>query len=58
MKKIGIIGAGHMGNGVTQKTAQEGLKEELAHLYEIFSTEDALTGLKNVGKKDITFKGK
>ena len=36
----------------------EGLKEELAHLYEIFSTKDALTGLTNVGKKDISFEGK
>ena len=25
MKKIGIIGAGNMGGGITQKTAQEGL---------------------------------
>ncbi len=25
MKKIGIIGAGNMGSGIVQKTAQEGL---------------------------------
>ena len=40
------------------KSLKEGLKEELAHLYEIFSTEDALIGLTNVGKKDISFEGK
>lgn len=25
MKKIGVIGAGNMGSGIAQKTAQEGL---------------------------------
>ena len=37
---------------------KEGIKEELAHLHEIFSTSDALTGLTNVGKKGIKFEGK
>ncbi len=37
---------------------KEGMKEELAHLNEVFSTQDALTGLTNVGKKDIQFEGK
>ena len=41
-----------------EKPLKEGLKEELAHLHEIFSTKDALTGLTNVGKKDIPFEGK
>jgi 3-hydroxyisobutyrate dehydrogenase-like beta-hydroxyacid dehydrogenase len=58
MKKIGVIGAGNMGGGIAQKTAQEGLKEELAHLYEIFSTRDALTGLTSVGRERPKFEGK
>jgi len=33
----------------------EGVKQELAHLNEIFSTADALTGLTSVGKKRPTF---
>jgi enoyl-CoA hydratase/carnithine racemase len=37
---------------------KEAVKEELAHLEEIFSTEDALTGLKSVGKGRPTFEGK
>ena len=37
---------------------KEGVKEELAHLEEIFSTHDALTGLKSVGKERPTFEGK
>ena len=41
-----------------EKPLKEGLKEELAHLNEIFATKDALTGLENVGKKDIQFEGK
>jgi len=41
-----------------EKPLKEGVKEELAHLYEIFSTKDALTGLTNVGKKGIKFEGK
>jgi enoyl-CoA hydratase/3-hydroxyacyl-CoA dehydrogenase len=41
-----------------EKPLKEGLKEELAHTHEIFSTKDALTGLTNVGKKDIQFEGK
>ena len=41
-----------------EKPLKEGLKEELAHTNEIFSTKDALTGLTNVGKKDIQFEGK
>jgi enoyl-CoA hydratase/3-hydroxyacyl-CoA dehydrogenase len=40
------------------KPLKDGLKEELAHNIEIFSTKDALTGLTNVGKKDIKFEGK
>ena len=41
-----------------EKPLKEGLKEELAHLNDIFSTKDALTGLKNAGKKNIPFEGK
>jgi enoyl-CoA hydratase/3-hydroxyacyl-CoA dehydrogenase len=41
-----------------EKTLQEGLKEELAYLYEIFSTKDAFMGLTNVGKRDIKYEGK
>jgi enoyl-CoA hydratase/3-hydroxyacyl-CoA dehydrogenase len=41
-----------------EKPLKEGLKEEMAHLHESFSTKDALTGLTNVGKKDIQFEGK
>ena len=36
----------------------EATKLELAHLNEIFSTADALTGLSNVGKKGIAFEGR
>jgi len=36
----------------------EGVKEELTHLNEIFSTADALTGLSSVGKGRPTFEGK
>ena len=41
-----------------EKPLKEGLKEELAHLNEIFSTKDALTGLTNVGRKGVKFEGK
>jgi enoyl-CoA hydratase/3-hydroxyacyl-CoA dehydrogenase len=41
-----------------EKPLKEGLMEEMAHLHECFSTKDALTGLTNVGKKDIQFEGK
>jgi len=41
-----------------KKTLKEGLKEELAHLNEIFSTKDAFIGLTNVGKRDINYEGK
>lgn len=37
---------------------KEAVKEELAHLEEIFSTNDALTGLKSVGKGRPTFEGR
>ncbi|MBW1782614.1 MAG: enoyl-CoA hydratase/isomerase family protein [Deltaproteobacteria bacterium] len=36
----------------------EGARKELAHLNEIFSTQDALTGLTSVGKARPTFEGK
>ncbi|MBW1703960.1 MAG: enoyl-CoA hydratase/isomerase family protein [Deltaproteobacteria bacterium] len=36
----------------------EGVKQELAHLNEIFSTADALTGLTSVGKARPTFGGR
>ncbi|MBW2605957.1 MAG: enoyl-CoA hydratase/isomerase family protein, partial [Deltaproteobacteria bacterium] len=36
----------------------EGVKQELAHLNEIFSTADALTGLTSVGKAGPTFEGR
>ncbi len=32
MKKIGIIGAGNMGGGIAQKTAQEGLSVVLVDM--------------------------
>jgi hypothetical protein len=35
-----------------------GVKEELAHLNEVFSTADALTGLKSVGKGRPTIEGR
>jgi enoyl-CoA hydratase/3-hydroxyacyl-CoA dehydrogenase len=41
-----------------EKPLKAGLKEELAHLEEIFSTQDALTGLTNVGRKGVQFEGK
>ena len=41
-----------------EKPLKEGVKEELAHLKEIFATKDALTGLTNVGRKDIKFEGR
>jgi enoyl-CoA hydratase/3-hydroxyacyl-CoA dehydrogenase len=40
-----------------EKPLKEGLKEELAHTHEIFATKDALTGLTNMGRKDIQFEG-
>ena len=40
-----------------KKSLKAGMKEELKHLHEIFSTKDALTGLSNVGKK-VQFEGK
>ena len=46
-----IIDAGY------EKPLKEGLKEELNHLMEIFSTKDALTGLTSVGKRP-QFEGK
>jgi hypothetical protein len=36
---------------------EKGPQSELAHLREIFSTEDALLGLSNVGKR-VEFSGK
>jgi enoyl-CoA hydratase/carnithine racemase len=47
-----IIDAGY------DQPLKEGLKEELAHLNEIFSTADALTGLTSVGKGRPVFEGK
>ena len=47
-----IIGQGY------EKPLKEGLKEELAYLYEIFSTRDALTGLTSVGRERPKFEGK
>jgi enoyl-CoA hydratase/3-hydroxyacyl-CoA dehydrogenase len=41
-----------------ERPLKEAVKEELAHLEEIFSTADALTGLKSVGKARPTFEGK
>lgn len=41
-----------------ERPLKEAVKEELAHLEEIFSTADALTGLKSVGKGRPTFEGK
>ncbi len=46
-----IIDAGY------KKSLKAGMKEELKHLHEIFSTKDALMGLSNVGKK-VQFEGK
>ena len=40
-----------------EKPLKDGMKEELAHLIEIFSTKDALTGLTNAGKRP-KFEGK
>ena len=36
----------------------DGLKQELAHLNEIFSTADALTGLTSVGRERPKFEGR
>jgi enoyl-CoA hydratase/3-hydroxyacyl-CoA dehydrogenase len=41
-----------------EKPLKDGLKEELAHLEEIFSTRDALTGLTNVGRRGVQYEGK
>jgi enoyl-CoA hydratase/carnithine racemase len=41
-----------------EKLWKEGLKEELAHLYEIFSTRAALNGLTSVGRERPKFEGK
>jgi enoyl-CoA hydratase/3-hydroxyacyl-CoA dehydrogenase len=46
-----IIDAGY------KKSLKAGMKGELKHLHQIFSTKDALTGLSNVGKK-VQFEGK
>ena len=47
-----IIDAGY------EMPLSEGVKQELVHLNEIFSTADALTGLTSVGKARPTFEGK
>ena len=36
---------------------RQGLKKELDHLVEIFSTKDALEGLSSLGRKRPEFKG-
>jgi hypothetical protein len=36
---------------------QQGLRMELAHLHEIFTTKDALTGLLSIGKSRPVFEG-
>ena len=36
MQKIGIIGAGNMGSGIVQKTAQEGLSVVMVDVKEAF----------------------
>lgn len=41
-----------------ERPLSEGIKGELAHLNEVFSTADALTGLTSVGKATPTFKGR
>ena len=41
-----------------ERPLSEGIKGELAHLNEAFSTADALTGLTSVGKATPTFKGR
>jgi len=41
-----------------KKSLDEGLELELAHLGEIFSTKDALTGLRSVGKGRPAFEGR
>jgi enoyl-CoA hydratase/3-hydroxyacyl-CoA dehydrogenase len=41
-----------------QVTLEEGLRLELAHLEEIFSTKDALTGLSSIGKGRPIFEGR
>lgn len=46
-----------MGEGFELPLA-EAVNLELAHLNEIFSTEDALTGLSSVGKGSPSFKGR
>jgi enoyl-CoA hydratase/carnithine racemase len=40
------------------RSAEEALQNELDHLTEVFSTEDALEGLKSIGKSRPSFKGK
>lgn len=41
-----------------EQPLSEGIKGELDHLNEVFSTADALTGLSSVGKKMPTFEGR
>ena len=41
-----------------EQPLSEGIKGELEHLNEIFSTADALTGLSSVGKGMPTFEGR
>ena len=41
-----------------EMSLEDGLKQELAHLNEIFSTADALTGLTSVGKGRPAFEGR
>jgi enoyl-CoA hydratase/3-hydroxyacyl-CoA dehydrogenase len=41
-----------------EKNLEDGLRMELEHLVEIFSTEDALEGLTSLGKRKPVFKGR
>jgi enoyl-CoA hydratase / 3-hydroxyacyl-CoA dehydrogenase len=52
MKKIGIIGAGNMGSGIVQKTAQEGLSVVMVDVKPEF-VENGLNNIRNTLKEAV-----
>ena len=52
MKKIGVIGAGNMGSGIVQKTAQEGLSVVMVDVKPEF-VENGLNNIRNTLKEAV-----
>ena len=52
MKKVGIIGAGNMGSGIVQKTAQEGLSVIMVDIKPEF-VENGLNNIRTTLKEAV-----